>query len=162
MLVGFANEGRLRLQENTVNMKVEMSEGRLRNAEVTGTTSSAISAPSSEARHRLKEGTVIKSFQTSAVEIPRKGTPVQVTSSVPNVAMTKRANLSGELSSSLRKTDSKLSPNKTPAKTQLRNPKPNPHDDYDETKNPFADEQPSNPFEDDDDDYNDSLNPFAE
>jgi hypothetical protein len=35
-------------------------------------------------------------------------------------------------------------------------------DDYDESKNPFADEQSTNPFSgDDDDDYDKNLNPFA-
>lgn len=156
---GFANEGRLRLQENSAAAKVEMSEGRLRNSEVTGTTTSTALAPSSEARHRLKEGTVIKPFQTTAVEIPRKPSSAQqVASSVPNVGATRKTE---DLSSSLRKPNSKLLMNENSGKTQHTKQNPFGGDDYDETKNPFADEEPSNPFEEDDD-YNDSLNPFAE
>ena len=167
---GFANEGRLRLQENasTRSVKADVTEGRLRNVEVIGAAeraaSSTAATTSSEARHRLQEGTRLKNFHTPAVEIPRQAVqPQSAAMSVPNV---RTANVPGksDMSSSLRKpTNSNPSPSKpAPVKSPAAVENPFGGDDYDETKNPFADEEPANPFAEDGDDYNDELNPFAE
>lgn len=171
MLLGFANEGRLRLQENVsaYPIKSDISEGRLRNAETIGaverTTSSSATSIASEARHRLQEGSVFKAFQTASVEIPRKTLASQNATSVPNVRTTKLPDTNEvfDLSTSLRKSIPKLPPSKTQSINVQVVEKVNPFegDDYDETKNPFANEEPSNPFENEDE-YNDSLNPFTE
>lgn len=169
---GFANEGRLRLQESALArpIRAEVSEGRLRNTEIIGAVeraaSNSASTTVSEARHRLQEGTLLKSFQTASVEIPHKTATVQVATSVPNTGTARAVGISelSDLSTSLKKPTSKVSPSKTKLSKDPPAAQVNPFkgDDYDETKNPFADEQPSNPFGEDDDDYNDSLNPFAE
>lgn len=161
----------MRSQENASvrPTRMDVTEGRLRNAEVIGAveraTLSKAATTTSEARHRLQEGTNAKNFQTTSMEIPRQTVATQSATSVPNYVGAVRkigATASSDLSTSLRKS-SNLSLHKAygnQATDELENPFKD--DNYDETKNPFADEQPSNPFGNDDDDYNDSLNPFAE
>lgn len=126
--------------------------------------SSTAAATTSEARHRLQEGTKLKTFQTAAVEIPRQTVQAQSATSVPNVRTAKGVPGTADFSSSLRKpTASKQSPTKTtPVKDRVAQENPFGGDDYDEAKNPFADDEPTNPFGDEEDDYNDELNPFAE
>lgn len=161
----------MRLQESaSVRPTRDVTEGRLRNAEVIGAVeraaSSAAATTTSEARHRLQEGTTMKNYQTASVEIPRQTVASQSATSVPNYVGTRAVCVPSvsDLSTSLRKPEvNKLSPSKTFAnKIAVASDNPFKGDNYDETKNPFADEEPTNPFGDDDDDYNDSLNPFAE
>lgn len=54
------------------------------------------------------------------------------------------------------------SPRATPPPKPRTEPSRNPfdEDDYDESKNPFADDKSANPFSGDDDDYDKNLNPF--
>jgi hypothetical protein len=59
-----------------------------------------------------------------------------------------------------------LTPRHSPSSRTTRNEtskNPFDEDDYDESKNPFADEESMNPFsgDNDDDDYDKNLNPFA-
>jgi hypothetical protein len=166
----------MRLQENaSIRPTRDVTEGRLRNTEAIGTVertaSRAVAATASEARHRLQEGTKMENYQTASVEIPRQTAASHSATSVPNYVGTRAVGVpaTSELSTSLRKPEvTKLSPSKPSVKKAFRSPavleSENPFkDNYDETKNPFADEEPTNPFgDDDDDDYNDSLNPFAE
>lgn len=146
-----------------------MSEGRLRNTEVMGaierTLPSVSTTATSEARHRLQEGTSPRSFQTVAVEIPRSTVSTQSATSVPNVGTTRtfgNADVSN-LSASLKRPTSSLAKNKSSSSKASETPaNPFEGDDYDESKNPFAeDENSSNPFGEGDD-YNESLNPFSE
>ncbi|XP_045023732.1 vacuolar protein sorting-associated protein 11 homolog isoform X1 [Daphnia magna] len=171
VLPGFTNEGRVRLQENASvrPTRIDVTEGRLRNAEVIGAVERAASnnaaTTTSEARHRLQEGTNAKNFLTTPVEIPRQTVVTQSAASVPNyVGAVKAVVASGssDFSTSLRKS-SNLSLRKAYGNQANAEPEnPFKENTYDESKNPFADEQSSNPFGDDEDDYNDSLNPFAE
>ena len=175
---GLTNEGRMRSQENTPSRPITMdvSEGRLRNAEVISAVERAAStsaaSASSEARQRLQEGTKVRTLQTEAVKIPssRPSGHTSMTSggSVPiQLSGKKYGPVSGEISSSLvsgHVSPVKVSPSKTMNATPEKSSKTAKTDQlYDEAKNPFADDKPSNPFGDEDEeDYNESLNPFAE
>lgn len=83
---------------------------------------------------------------------PARGSPVPVQSVQPpiNKTLTPRHSPSSR-ATLLPKT--RTEPSKNPFD----------EDDYDESKNPFADEESINPFsgDDDDDDYDKNLNPFA-
>lgn len=158
----------MRIQENVPTRPVapEASEGRLRNVEVISAAERAASlsanASASEARHRLQEGSKAPVFSTAAVKIPSQpAVSVNTVASVPNSGMIRNpfGGASSSLSSSLSR----------PAASNVKHEKPVPtannavrSDDYDESKNPFADEESTNPFGEGEDDYNESLNPFAE
>ena len=174
----------MRTTENVTSRPIttEVSEGRLRNVEVIAAieraASSSAASASSEARQRLQEGTKVK--PTEAVKIPssRSGGPPPMTGSVPIPQTNKKFGLiSGDISSSLSRTSNvspvKVNATKTTNASTFKSSK-NLKPEYDETKNPFADDEESssnsklessNPFGDDDDDdlnYKESLNPFAE
>lgn len=161
------NEGRMRIQEAVSARPTTQAEGRLRNAEVIHaverTAASSASAAASEARQRLQEGTKMTPTSTAAVKIPSRAAVTTTVGSVPNTGTTRNIGGATGLSSSLSRPATsgdlrkmKQEAFKKPQKTD---------EEYDEAKNPFADEADStNPFGDDEegDEYNESLNPFAE
>lgn len=176
-----AVESRLRIQEATTVYKpvaADVSEGRVRKAEIITAVdrearSSAATAVS-EARQRLQEGTKISSHSIKMASRP--SAPVLSAASVPSGDASQIIGAAAnEISSSLRRIASDLQASSknilsNPSVTTLLTENPFEHgDDYDETKNPFAQpedtkkEDSTNPFcDDDEDDYNESLNPFAE
>ena len=136
-----------------------MNEARMRVQETDARKSPASAV--SEARHRLHEGTKSSHQSTPSVEIPHRSSTIpSLATSVPNTATRSKAFGVGDaISSSLSRNISSTAqqPLQKPSSTSLKSVA---KEDYDETKNPFADES-TNPFGEDDD-YNDSLNPFSE
>lgn len=176
------NEGRMRVQEvGSRATSGQVSEGQLRamEAHAAAEKRAASFSTTSEARQRLQEGSkpTAAAATSSAVKIPvRTASATNVASSVP----TKKSAASIEVSNSVSSTSnvpsnrhvrnssgtimkSAIPVSNQNANTETSNPFGSDEDeDYDQTKNPFADDEVSaNPFGTDDD-YNDALNPFAE
>ena len=167
-LVGFVNEGRIRTQESAIRPLVtEVSEGRLRAVEaIERTVPKSAALTVSEGRHRLQEGTKVNDslMLTPFIQIPnRSAAASSLATSVPNTTTRMKGPAAADVSSSLSRhisTEWRQQPSPLqPTAAQAQN---TPKENYDESKNPFADETPVNPFGEEDDDYNDSLNPFAE
>jgi len=158
---GPGSEAILRKNEGktNVNSAGSMNEARMRVQETDARKSPASAV--SEARHRLHEGTKSSHQSTPSVEIPHRSSTIpSLATSVPNTATRSKAFGVGDaISSSLSRNISSTAqqPLQKPSSTSLKSVA---KEDYDETKNPFADES-TNPFGEDDD-YNDSLNPFSE
>jgi len=131
------SEGRMRLEESRFSDQYSSSleANMTRNL----TESSARISPS-PARNTPLQGS------------PARGSPVPVRNVQPHINKI----LTPRHSPSSRTTPPPKSRNET-------SKNPFAEDDYDESKNPFANEESTNPFsgEDDDDDYDKNLNPFA-
>ncbi|CAG9564964.1 unnamed protein product [Danaus chrysippus] len=128
--------------------------------------------PGAEAKLRLQEGQSKQVYVQNALkQIPPKGTAV-----IPVPEGRMRLLEQHQYSSSLEANMSKLeppvqrSPHTSPNTSRMKLPQKisaaiidskNPFETYDESKNPFADEEndPTNPFAEDD--YDKNLNPFA-
>lgn len=133
-----------------------MSEGRLRNTEAHFEKTSGTLAAASEGRFRLLEGNKSSMGQTVTVPIVSKGAARAVAASSAPTDAHKGLPTAGN--AAVRRSMTNLAGanagnNKNPFEDE---------DDYDESKNPFAEAEGSeNPFGVEDV-YNESLNPFAE
>lgn len=154
----------MRVQEVASQRPEGVSEGHLRNSEAISEKSrvSNTLTTTSEGRFRLQEGNKSTMGQTASVRVPppySNTTRTFAASSAPSDASDKKGALStlGHTESNTRRSMTNL------GGTNLGNKNPfSDEDDYDESKNPFAeDETGTNPFGKGND-YNDSLNPFAE
>ena len=133
-----------------------MSEGRLRNVETHSEKVTSTLPAASEGRFRLLEGNKSSMGQTATMPIASK-TPARTVaaSSAPTDA---KKGLSTTGNAEVRRSMTNLAGANTGNKNPFKD-----EDDYDESKNPFAEteEGGGNPFGEEDD-YNENLNPFAE
>ncbi|KAJ4438460.1 hypothetical protein ANN_14405, partial [Periplaneta americana] len=139
-----------RRNPNNVSTIITPAEGRMRLEESRRSDQYSSSLEANLTRN-LTESSPRKS-PSPARGSPARGSPVPVRNIQPPINKT----LTPRHSPSARTT-----PPSKPRTEHSKNPFE--EDDYDESKNPFADEESLNPFsgDDDEDDYDKNLNPFA-